>query len=624
MRSALPLAEFQRDGADRAIAIMERRGGVLLCDSVGLGKTFTALAVVEDFLGRDQEVAICVPAALRRMWRRELRRLTLGRRVALFSHTAVALGRIPISNFSLLVIDEAHAFRNPSTLRYRRLRMTCGSAHVMLVTATPVNNSLRDLYCLLRLFCADGAFRDIGIASLRTSLLSQTVDSAHLARLRSAIIIRRTRKEIRQHSSTFQFPDRVEVHSVRFEPPIPISQLGDLLTGLAFPGHRASGSHGTADLLRYGLLKRFESSQYALRTSLRRHLRFCEQLLAALHDNRVLRPAEFRSLYREAEDTLQLVLTGVALEPAAGNRALTEVAVRQEIAALQSWMTLIQPGDDKLTKLVELLRGRAGRRTVVFTEYRDTARYLWQALRRRFPTGFVDGQASRLGESVASRMEVIAHFAPRANSARIHERELLSVLVATDVMAEGMNLQDADAVVSYDLPWNPVRLIQRAGRVDRIGSDFDTVHIYNFMPDRDFDAFLGLVRTLRNKLEGVRQTVGLERPVLDPDDAFCAMPLPGSQPSDRFRRQARGVDRRSTVARVARLIRNRLSGIEPGLYERAELLLTALANVTAAADEVALEPILRGDFQTFAALLDAAESALAERKSRIDRVSRFG
>jgi hypothetical protein len=96
------------------------------------------------------------------------------------------------------------------------------------------------------------------------------------------------------------------------------------------------------------------------------------------------------------------------------------------------------------------------------------------------------------------------------------------VLFATDVLAEGLNLQDADAVISYDLPWNPVRLIQRAGRIDRIGSPHERVVVYNFMPDREFDELLGLVRRLRRKLRGLRSAVGQETPILEPDELAAA------------------------------------------------------------------------------------------------------
>ncbi|MGQ0813567.1 MAG: DEAD/DEAH box helicase [Gemmatimonadota bacterium] len=522
--SSIPLAEFQREAVQRASTIMERRRGVLIADSVGLGKTFVALGLIEIALARDQSVLLVVPASLRKMWRSELRRFGRTDHISTVSHTQLALGRKPVDLADVVVVDEAHAFRNPHTRRYRALKAVCHGARVALITATPVNNSLSDLYFLLRLFCSDNAFRDLGIGSMRAVLLE---DRHAIDRLLRAVMVRRTRAEVRATAGEIRFPDRVAMHAVGYDLAVSIDRLRELLNSLTFVAHRVAGGAAFApEILRFACLKRLESSNAAMRATLARQIRFYEQFTSALERGLLLRPGVFRSLYDVGDDALQLVLEGVTLEKIESISPDFANAARRELATLRSWRSLLScTHDDKLDRLKQILDARPrGAKTIVFTEYRDTARHLWNALRRRLPVALIDGAGAWIGASQASRRQVIERFAPAANGgSTVHPREAVQILIATDVLAEGMNLQDADAVVSYDLPWNPIRLVQRAGRIDRIGSEHGVVSVYNFLPDREFDAFLGLARTIRTKLETVRSTVGLERPVLEPDEDFDAV-----------------------------------------------------------------------------------------------------
>lgn len=527
--TVVPLAEFQRDAVRRATAILRERGGVLIADSVGLGKTFVALAMIAAALARNERVLIVVPACLRRMWLAELRRLPTAASgcVRVVSHTQLAYGAAAEGSNDLVVVDEAHGFRNGRTRRYRALRAVCRPARVVLLTATPVNNSLSDLYFQLRLFCADGAFRDLGIGSLSGVLRpGRMVGPTDLERLRCAVMVRRTRADIRGASDpVFRFPREVVTRAVPYELPVPVTQLADYLGRLTFVGYRLDPrSKFSPDVLRCAFLKRMESSSHAMRRTLRRQIHFYEQFIGSLERGMLLQPRVFRSLYDLDGTSLQLVLEEVALDrahvPTSGELS---ACAQRELTILREWDEVLRCADDhKAKQLVSLLESRpGGAKTIVFSEFRDTARHLWRQLRRRMPVALIDGSGAWIGETPASRRQVIERFAPLANGGRtVHPREAISVLIATDVLAEGMNLQDADSVVSYDLPWNPIRLIQRAGRIDRIASPHDVVCVHNFIPDREFDAFLGLARTIRNKLETVRASVGLERPVLESEEDF--------------------------------------------------------------------------------------------------------
>ncbi|MBX6364346.1 MAG: DEAD/DEAH box helicase family protein, partial [Gemmatimonadetes bacterium] len=237
------LAAFQRTAVRRAEEILARRRGVLVADAVGLGKTFVALALAERRLRAGGAVLVAIPAALRRTWLGPLRRLArelhvplrlgggsdaapLGpdrRRggIVLVSHTALSRGVAPASSPDLVVVDEAHAFRNPATRRYRSLAALCRGAEVVLLTATPVNNALSDLYFQLRLFAGDGSFGDVGVPDLRGAFEAARGGLAArpvLPVLRE-VMVRRTRPFLREHYAGAAWPGGEALRLPRRAPP---------------------------------------------------------------------------------------------------------------------------------------------------------------------------------------------------------------------------------------------------------------------------------------------------------------------------------------------------------------------------------------------------------------------
>ena len=517
------LAGFQQEAVARARTIMRARGGVILADSVGLGKTFVAAALIELALAAEQRCVVVVPAAMRGVWARELRPLIqpAPHLISILSHGDLSRGRV--FNGGFVVVDEAHAFRSPQTRRYRALRRSCYGSQVLLLTATPINNSLTDLYFQLRLFAADNAFHDIGIGSLAGLLNGPETDADALQRLRRAVMIRRTRSELRsrfQHiellsGEQLRFPGAVHLTTIGYPiGSVSIKEIGSQLEQVRFTPY---GHQVTAILLRLSLLKRLQSSVVALRMSLDRLISFYDRYIASLDVGRVLKPRLLRDVAGE-----QLVLAELLVEESSTQTSITDLKcdAQQDVQTLRSLRDAIMlTRDEKLATLVELLRSRDKAKTLVFTEFVDTAQDLWRALHREFRVALVTGTSAFLGANVSSRAEVIRRFAPHSNAAPDPPtHEAVDVLIATDVLAEGLNLQDADAVVSYDLPWNPVRLIQRSGRVDRIGSPHYVVNVFNFIPDREFDDWLGLMRSLRLKVVQMRKAVGQETAVVEPDE----------------------------------------------------------------------------------------------------------
>jgi len=598
--SPIFLADFQRDGYLVAKDILEAYNGVLLADSVGLGKTYLGLKLLDDYAYhlRQKALVIC-PAQLRDvLWSKELQKS----RIFAFVHSQEELGRsdFPLDEFfdcDLILVDESHNFRNSTINRYENLSrlLTIGKPKkLILVTATPVNNSIFDLYNQVQLITRgrDDFFSSVGIRSLWGYFLQAEADKDHLYDLLEEITVRRSRHYIRKNyphavidGKPVRFPER-KLHTVRYNLEETYAGLYEEIADTIENLNLASYSLDTyrqdirlrqmplSDTLKQSLLaqglsqrqvedltwrlgrqvavvhilktlylKRLESSMKALRISLERQARFQEKFLQMLGRGRLLDAASYRRIFEwygtdevaEEEGTFEEMVKGLpAVDPK--EYLLDEVAeaVKADIYSLNSILAKLPKDEDmpkydfKLQELKKLLAGELRRKkTVVFSYFKDTARYLYGELNNaEFQKVLGHNRMSITNSDVkpSDRKDRITRFAPKANEA-LHikgtEKEI-DLLISTDVLSEGQNLQDADTVINYDLHWNPVRMIQRAGRIDRIGSEWDEVHVYNFYPEDRLESLLNLVHRLYEKLDAIKRSVGLDASTLgetvDPKD----------------------------------------------------------------------------------------------------------
>ena len=528
-RLSSDLTPAQISGVEHARHALASRGLVLIADVVGSGKSFIALQLIREALAANQPVLLTTPAALGPGWRR-----LLGRPMPVdwLSHTRLALDddRVQaIGRPQWIVVDEAHAFRNPATRRYRTLARLAVSARLVLLTATPINNSLLDLYFLLRLGLGDGAFADRGVRHLGEAMRSAAARNGQLSpTLRGAldsVVIRRGRETLREAGlGELRFPRRAPPVAVQYR----LDETHHAIVGnalksiseLQFAAFDSEQRSNASALLSMTLVKRLESSLAAFAASLASLIRFHALFLESLAAGRVLRPTEVRGI---VDQLLLAPLLGAPLARSIDREHL-RMAVGADLHRLLVLRDQLRPNsitDRKMEALCRLLDGAlCGRRVLLFTEFRETASALWTRLRGRGGVARIDGSSAWLGAGRASRLEVVRRFAPHSNGARPPPaREQVQLLIATDVLSEGLNLQDADTVVSYDLPWNPVRLIQRVGRIDRLGSPHDLVWCYHFLPDRHLEDYLALVRRLCTKLEVIRAGLGEEEVVLGVTDA---------------------------------------------------------------------------------------------------------
>jgi len=515
------LAPHQVPAAERLTAIIGRHGGALLADEVGLGKSYVALAVA---LARHEPFTLVVPAVLVSQWRDLLTRFGQ-HAVPIITHESLSVSTVRPSDrptAAFVVVDEAHRFRNPDTNRYRALARLVVGSRVLLVTATPIHNCVSDLLHLLRLFLRDHALAALGLPSLRNAARREADRSLAYAAV-SRVIVARSRERVRSGYDggpvSMVFP-RSTTETLRAGPGSE-ALISDLVAGVA----RLRAGAGAAPLLRLMLLRRLGSSLSAFRTALTRHDAYLDLAARAATEGRALTPREFQRCFpRAAESDIQLVLFPLLLDQGSAGAA-PFADDRRILARLRDLLVRAPALDPKADALDALLTARP-EKTVVFTDAQPTARYLLQRLGHR-RVAAVFGHVGRFASGEAPRQDVLRAFAPRAQGGTRPVAALeTDVLIATDLLSEGLNLQDAQRVVHYDLPWSPARLAQRVGRIDRLGSSHDSITTVTFLPPAALARALAMEERLARKT-GAQQVAGTNGR-LD----WCDQLAPLASPSD--------------------------------------------------------------------------------------------
>ena len=440
----IELAPHQHVAVDRAITLLRARGGLLLADDVGLGKSFVAAAVARALGG---EIQCVVPAGLVEQWHRTLD--AFGVAAAITTHDRIInepfAPRADVER--LVIVDEAHAFRNPETQRYGALTLRCVGVRLLLVTATPICNTPDDLYALISLIAADDGLRAEGVPSIEEAFRLRRGDE--IAVVMRELVIRRGRDVL---GEALQF-GALQRSVVRYDvPDVPIDTLQFPLIG------------GTPALLRGILWRRLESSAAALIESLRRQKRFYERALDCLATGRTLTKRDYRIAFADDEaDAFQEVLFWEMFASADARADADEIRaeigriekIRQQAAGCSA---------AKLQSLLDICTSSIAP-ILIFTSAIATARDLFAAI-----------GAVRRTALITSR------GAQPLNAVDAFQGGAIDVLVATDLAAEGLNMQRAGVVVHYDMPWNPVKLDQRNGRAFRIGQERDFVRAIYFLP----------------------------------------------------------------------------------------------------------------------------------------------
>jgi Helicase conserved C-terminal domain/SNF2-related domain len=459
------LRPHQAAGVARLRAAINEYGGALLADETGLGKTYIAVALIAEA----KQPLVVAPSALLPMWRSALAAGGVTARV--HSIEAMSYGRVPAPS-DFIVVDEAHHFRNPATRRYAALAKLVTSARVLLLSATPVHNARADIAALLALFRANPPL--------------------------GRVIIRREHSaETRPRVLPMQWIATADDEAT----------LHDILA-LPAPVPPRDGDAGGA-LVAHGLVRQWASSAGALTGALRRRLSRAIAMAAALKSDRHPTYYDLRS-WCLGEGAVQLAFPELLIpDVAPETRALREAVeahahgVRRLLAQMAA-----RPNPD-LARAAALGEVAAGRKTIAFSAYEDTVHTIARHLGYR-RTCALGGRGGTVAGGRLRRAEAIARFAPIAMGcpapAAAHE---IDVLIATDLLSEGLNLQDASVVVHLDLPWTPARMEQRVGRAARIGSPHPCVSVYALAPPASAEVMLGVERRLQEKLQQAARAVGV-------------------------------------------------------------------------------------------------------------------
>ena len=610
------LYNFQRDAATGIINKLETYNGCILADSVGLGKTFTALAVIKYYELRNKSVLVLAPKKLAENWTNYNANLTTNIFASdrlnydVLAHTdlsrtkgeslGIPLDRVNWGNYDLVVIDESHNFRNADftaekETRYQRLMRQViqqgVKTKVLMLSATPVNNQFTDLRNQLALAYEGDSQQLSAKLDISTSVeevfrqaqrvfnewaklpVEERTADTILARLDfdffellDAVTIARSRKHIQAFYDTTEigaFPHRLPPESVRAPltdlPNVPtfneiFEQLSSLTLAIyaplsyVFPSRRGkyerlydpqgnggmanlghiNREHGLQRLMTTNLLKRLESSVEAFRLTLGKLASALDGTLDTIEGHAASvadLSEEFGDIEVDDDDfevpTGAVVGSKVRIELADMDVELWQRDLTHDqaiIADLLSEMNAITPEHD--LKLLELKRrivakvsfpiNAGNRRVLVFSAFADTADYLYREIApflasSGLETGIVTGKdtpRTTLGKGF-SFQQLLTLFSPRSKSRDIlmpNESRDIEVLIGTDCISEGQNLQDCDYLVNYDIHWNPVRIIQRFGRIDRIGSTNAQIQLVNFWPDISLDEYINLKERVESRM----------------------------------------------------------------------------------------------------------------------------
>ena len=594
------LYNFQKDGVLGAIDKLEKYNGCILADSVGLGKTFEALAIIKYYELRNNRVLVLCPKKLRENWlvyRGNRRDNILGEdrlNYDVLNHTDLSrytghsgdinLEEVYWENYDLIVIDESHNFRNNNNskenkeTRYSRLLNQIikkgVKTRVLMLSATPVNNRMNDLKNQIA-FATEGNDKALSADGIKS--IEQTLRKAQMAfnkwndleeedksvesllemleidyfKLLDMLTIARSRKHIQKYYDTTsigKFPERLKPINVKADVDtkndfIKLAELNKLIKSLnlaiyspmkyVLPSKveqyskkydtnmgktvfkQTDREESLVHLMRINILKRMESSIHSFAITVLKILKNIEGTLEKINTfEDFIEDFDIEELDIE-DNRLDGVLIGsknvkIHLKDIDKIRWESELEADKVILEkiLKEANKITVERDKKLAELQELIKqkvenplNKENKKIIIFTAFADTAKYLYNnistyildelGLYSAIVTGS-DNPKTNLKGVKTEFNNILTNFSPRSKERRDKDKPEIDILIATDCISEGQNLQDCDYLINYDIHWNPVRIIQRFGRIDRIGSQNEVIQLVNFWPNMELDEYINL------------------------------------------------------------------------------------------------------------------------------------
>jgi len=558
--------EYQEQAVLNAKRILEEYGGVFISDVVGLGKTYVSTMLAGQLDGRTLVIA---PPALLNInnpgsWRNIFSDFHIPADFESTGNLKEAIKLTKSREYKNVIIDEAHRFRTETTISYEDIAEICRGKRVILVSATPYNNSPRDILAQIKLFQSTRKSTIPGVVNLEeffgrlegrlkkvdrqknyNDYLETTRSNAKEIRdkVLKYLMVRRTRTEIEKY-----FAEDLKKNKVKFpevENPKPFYyQLNDdedkifmqtvklitqkftyarytpllyLKTGITQLEKQSQKNMGS--FMKVLLIKRLESSFHAFRKSIDRFIKSYEKFIEAFEKGNVYISKKyinkiFELLEQGDDEAIQRLIDEEKAEkydskdfrPEFLDDLKNDFEILKDIKFM--WESIKR--DPKIETLLENLENNyilKNKKIIVFTESKETAEYLTGEINKYFNeiALLFHGNSPEI-----IRDKVIDNFDARARNKKDDYR----ILVSTEVLSEGVNLHRSNIVINYDIPWNPTRLMQRVGRINRIDTPFDKIYTFNFFPTRQSDSEIELTNIARSKIESFLTLLGGDSSIL--------------------------------------------------------------------------------------------------------------
>lgn len=579
--------DYQHEAVRTLSEIVEAYNGCFIADVVGLGKTYITAMYMQNLPGK--KLIICPPPIID-SWQDAI--FDFGVRGA----KVVSLGKLEqikkegYEDFNYIFVDEAHRFRNEQTSQYQLLHEICFGKKVILITATPLNNSIYDFYPLIKLFQSPKDSDIPGMKNLegffanaRNKLKQfdkstpeyldevKKVSNAVRNKILKYIMIRRTRQDVKEYfkqdiiKQNLHFPDVENPHRIIYTYDDiannifneTIKRLKDFTFARYQPGNNLKDKYKLSDFaqtqernlvgfMKTMLVKRLESSRYAFLQTIGRFIESYKQFIQMYNNGTVYISKKvnvYDYLDNDDEEALVTAFEKDSKSKIYENNQFQNDFIEKlyfDLSILEwikeSWESVSV--DFKKTEFIKALHNDVTlkeNKIIVFTESMETGLDLYNSLVKEFTesVAFYSSGVCRYNNVSVSGKTLKSLILENYDPKNKEHSGVVKILITTDVLAEGINLHRSNVIVNYDLPWNPTRVLQRVGRINRVGSNFDEIHIYNFFPSATADNELGLEGNIKAKLQAFHETLGEDAKYLSEEETTTNHKLFGEKLYDK-------------------------------------------------------------------------------------------
>lgn len=543
--------QYQIDAVIQAHRMLETYGGVFISDVVGLGKTYICAMLAKIFLVKGKKLIIC-PPVLVDYWREVMRDFDVAARVeSLGKLDNILNGK---DDYEYVFIDEAHRFRNSDTAGYAKLHEICYGKKVILISATPINNYSSDIENQIYLFQPRHMSSIPGVRNLEAffkrlndgvkdlegkEYLTQLNENSRQIRSKILrhIMIRRTRSEIAKYyhddmtkqgltfpeigepeKIIYTFDDRINaifqetlkaIKDFKYSRYKPLTYLKDTSRFASL----LTSQNNMGGFMKSLLVKRLESSFHAFRQTLTRFIESYKRFIDMYNTGKIFigKNIDFDAIFESGltDDEISSLIEdngGYVFEAQEFDTKFI-IDLTQDLFTLERLKTLWDTvkSDPKLEKFIEELQSNAKLspvKKIIFTESTETAEYLEANLRKIYDSRVISfsGKSSK-----TLKAQIERSFNPKLYS---EDSDSFDILITTDILSEGVNLHRSNIIINYDLPWNPTRIMQRVGRINRVGTQHENIYVFNFFPTAQSAKHMPLEQRILEKLQLFNQTLG--------------------------------------------------------------------------------------------------------------------